>query len=1236
MKRTRKLCSVFLILAMLWGMLPMAAVAAEPTEITELSFLLNDIPVVGDPIMRCPSGAIEENDDRIVLTGSSLIWHDDDSDVSINASFDDHGICFEAGRSYNAKFVLKILEPDKYTITENTFITLTNPGDFTYTAKLDEITPTGGAGDEVYADIKLTITMNGQRTYPDITKVVFEDMAAPTADAAQPSANLYYNNCTVTKQEWVGDAWGQNQHGVDTFLEGQSYQHKITLTANEGYRFDESTTALITNGGVEKTDADYAYSNDNRVLTVTFSYDIQGITVLNLVEASLARWNETLTPITGENAVYLASSPNSAFRTDENAPYSIVRMREEPWYDEEGNELDDNDQFEAGKIYYFEIAYSIKNEYEHLYRFAPENLMTKISGNSYSGRGFQTAERVDDNSFDNTYAKFRYYFTAQFPEGVGQTPNNPAMCSTYAEFKYAMENEDIRYVALGNVNEAMPADEEGLVTAIHVNGSKYLSLLGDATFTAPANVATTYAALLHTTNGASLYINGTGSLTFRAAANNSYNAVLYNQGGSVNISGGTLIGSYNTAVYGKAIWQDDGELRITGGQCLAENALTPSALPRAATAVYIGGGKAWIEDGTFQTENVIDTIDLPYGLEIGANATVDLSGGLFYGIKLPTSGTPLANYMDEATYTPLSDESWFNPTSVYSQEYTESGKIVRIAWLIDHVDVHINAPIAGVDITENYFNIPTSGCQAAMCYPMWYKNSEPVTNGTFEAGASYKVVVQIEVNPGYDAEFAKDVTAAVNNKAVTVRRLSEPLIEIEYDFGVCAAAISDVALTVTAPKEGSTPSYTVGCGSDAYYAVGGSSNYTEYRKWYVFSDENKWQEIDKSHQFRSGDYYKLAVEIRAGNGYEFPLYDSGTNGIQPDVSATVNGYSATVTKTYGQDPSRWITVEYNFGECNDDVVETINVTNIDAPVAGQTPDYMANCFGTGYSMAGTNSGNWKVNGIVWLRDGTIYTGSTMDSTEKFRSGHVYTVMIDLVADDGYTFLFDHGNSIYAAATINGNTAQINVDNCSTAKYQVWYTFTCTPPTVESIVLYDLDEPQVGRTPDINVTSAYPELYVADSVRWLDQNGNVVNSFEQGRLYTVEITVAAKGYGCVFADTLNACLNGKEVAGWNNSVTRNNDNTVTIRYQFRKVASAPDLSSHIITAWSGKQCTVACTKFESGITVIAASYESGKLEKVEYLTAEKPSVTLTGDSVKVFFVEGISNAPVCGAVESTRP
>ena len=236
-------------------------------------------------------------------------------------------------------------------------------------------------------------------------------------------------------------------------------------------------------------------------------------------------------------------------------------------------------------------------------------------------------------------------------------------------------------------------------------------------------------------------------------------------------------------------------------------------------------------------------------------------------------------------------------------------------------------------------------------------------------------------------------------------------------------------------------SYSVTDSSDAYGALGSGNTITNYRAWYVSNDGSNYTRMSQGDKFVAGKYYKFSTWVRTADGYEFPLYDNGVS-IVPKVSATVNGYYANVKKAYDQDPARVIVVEYNFGMCNDDVVENITITNIDAPVAGQTPDYTANCFGTGYSMAGTNSGNWKVNGIVWLRDGNIYTGSIMDNTEKFQPGHEYTVMIDLVADYGYTFLFNHGNSIYAAAAINGNTAQINIDRCSTTEYQVWYTFTC--------------------------------------------------------------------------------------------------------------------------------------------------------------------------------------------------
>ena len=101
-----------------------------------------------------------------------------------------------------------------------------------------------------------------------------------------------------------------------------------------------------------------------------------------------------------------------------------------------------------------------------------------------------------------------------------------------------------------------------------------------------------------------------------------------------------------------------------------------------------------------------------------------------------------------------------------------------------------------------------------------------------------------------------------------------------------------------------------------------------------------------------------------------------------------------------------------------------------------------------------------------------------------------------------------------------------------------------------------------------MNAAYPERYEIDSIRWLDEEDGEVSEFEQGRMYTAEITVSAVEHdgvdrGCVFADAVTAYIDGKEVTGWNNPVTVNDDNTtVTIRYQFRKGASAPEVEIYV--------------------------------------------------------------------------
>ena len=63
--------------------------------------------------------------------------------------------------------------------------------------------------------------------------------------------------------------------------------------------------------------------------------------------------------------------------------------------------------------------------------------------------------------------------------------------------------------------------------------------------------------------------------------------------------------------------------------------------------------------------------------------------------------------------------------------------------------------------------------------------------------------------------------------------------------------------------------------------------------------------------------------MQVGSKYEFPTYNS-----TPNFWAKVNGNYATVEKTYGKDPAKYVTVEYEFGECNDSIIENIIMDSI--------------------------------------------------------------------------------------------------------------------------------------------------------------------------------------------------------------------------------------------------------------------------------------------------------------------
>ena len=1186
---------------MLLGILPMTAMATEATEIEELSFSFmspSEIPAVGTPIKNRTNGRLQEDDDRISLTGIDLIWNIDNSSVIVNPSDLDTGMCFEAGRSYNAEFIVQVLDPNQYTITENTVIKLTDQVDFTYTSSLSEIVKTANS---FYAHIKLTITMNGERTYPDIDKVVFKDFASP-ADGMAKSAcgtDIYYSNCQMISGTWLSDVWGDG----DTFVAGETYTYRVALTAREGYKFDENATVILTNG-VPKEPSHKQFTNDNRELTLDYTYTISGITSVDHVEATIKRYEQNLTPIAGECAVSLFTD---TLEVDEDAPYEVIGELGRAWYSEDGSMLTSEDRFEAGKTYYFDYVYSIKTEYKDQYRFVADGLTTTITGESYTGAGFQKAERVETNNFDNTYVQFRYYFTAQFPAGAGSSAGNPAFCYSYEAFKYAMEVPNIRYVALGNVEDTLPLvsmEETGAYAdnrwpGIWVNSNKNLNLLGNAQFTAPnatENVYRVYDHLIQVRSGSRLAISGSGSLTFHGnAVGWTTSVVEVVNGGVLTINSGTVKGDTgNRTSFCYGINVNGGTLYVNDGTVIGTNRHDQAPI----SAVNLYNGTAYINGGTFYSD-VSDGAagSKHYGLYINEGGTYYLSGGAFEGVIMPYAST-MSDYV-AAGYTMT-----VNGVNTAPANCGTTSGYVEIFKEISAVDIHVNSPVAGESpamYSGDIYLVPEGVTANDL---VWYENGQPwnLNSGSerFEAGSTYTVEITLVADEG--VKFADPLNSAtINYETAEVSAFggnAENGITLTVDLGACPNVVPQVDLTVTAPVEGNTPSYTIGCGSDAYYAVGGSSNYTEYRKWYESSDGYDWWEINTSSKFKSGYYYKVVVDILTNEGNEFPLVDVGT--IQPDVTATVNGYSANVSKGYDQDPSRYITVEYNFGECSDSVVENITVENVTEPVAGQKPSYNWSIRGTGYQMnTSKNNETYGVrNGMQWMTGDWDY----VYPTDTFVPGETYICVLNLVAENGFTFA---GNGLSVAATVNGKSAEINTGWTNASEARIYYTFTCTQPTIDTIMLYDLDAPQAGKTPDTEVTPAYPEYYEVDSVRWLDVEDNEVDSFEQGQYYTVEIVVAAKDYdgtdGCIFAAEPTVYIDGTEVTGYYNSVTTNNNNTVTVIYEFRKGASAPE-------APSGTTVSGAVKAYNSGNKPVVKLYVDG----VEKYTAAVGDAASSGN------------------------
>lgn len=443
--------------------------------------------------------------------------------------------------------------------------------------------------------------------------------------------------------------------------------------------------------------------------------------------------------------------------------------------------------------------------------------------------------------------------------------------------------------------------------------------------------------------------------------------------------------------------------------------------------------------------------------------------------------------------------------------------------------------------------------------------------------------------------------------------------ENDYHCDLCnyRTPIFEVSIHVTPPVEGQKPDYNVSCDSPAYKPMGGSSNYGQYRFWLVSDNGvDNWKIMDKNSTFVPGKYYKFTVDLYATDDNEFATY----NYTEPNYAPYVNGnyvYGAG-KKTYNKDALTFTTIEYVFGECNDSVIERIVIDGVTEPVAGKKPSYNATVRGSGYNIKTDHTRyendyqSWNipenerryyiVNGIGWFDE---TASDWLYSDETFIPGHRYNVNVYLETEDGYTFYVDKYWSPLFDATVNGYSAtSINGNNI---EQTVVTPFNCTPMDINTVMLYGLDAPRAGETPDYSMTTAYPEFYTLDEnyagsngIVWYDAEGNMLeptDTFVEGETYKVEIKVIpAKLEGasvCQFTKPIAAYIDGKQItAGGDWDMVYISTGAVYIYYTFPESALPPANRFSVsgeITSQGSETAEITVQLIKSGLKT--PSYES---------------------------------------------
>ena len=663
---------------------------------------------------------------------------------------------------------------------------------------------------------------------------------------------------------------------------------------------------------------------------------------------------------------------------------------------------------------------------------------------------------------------------------------------------------------------------------------------------------------------------------------------MYAPQGTVELYGGPIVSvGESHGIHAKDVVFEGGSLRVEGDTGIyAISSVKLNGEDVRITAFNERRSGIWVENGHVDLKGkvVIETNGW-YG--INADTHVSFEEG-YYQIIGPKNDAQAVKaggflYLDGTLEIIQPDGGHVNGNEIYGAGDSPALDVEMYSAIRD-VSLLIDGPRDGQlpdrNASDVYFLDPRCTVESIV----WYEDGEEMVSqdALFRAGHRYTVKITLSADDPY--RFVSGVMGKVNGKSVTTGILDSDKkgMILTADLGECAYAISAVDLEITAPVEGKSPSTSV-TDYGAAYGV-----YSRDVRWGVSTDGINFTMMAAGEKFVGGKYYRVFMDVNLldglnGDGYKFAITTAGDT-IQPDVVATVNGSPAVVEKAYDQDPEEVITVYFDFGKCNDYIIEEIAITGVTAPVVGQHPNYDVNMFGTGYHVDTTKNSYYDAywvgekwyyvkNGVSWW-DVTDGGYDYVYENDVFLPGHQYQCEVYVATDDGYEFVNDPYAGVWPTATINGNSATIKQEGSGLMwEQKVSYTFTCAENVVDRIVVDGITAPQMGQAPDYSPILGNTALYALDTdyglngsgIYWYDCEGRQLEAGEvfgdagPYRMAIKFVPVYEDGAPlCTFSNEVDVLINGKYVTpygDWDDVVV--GSGFAQAFYTFRNGTSAPE-------------------------------------------------------------------------------